>query len=179
MGNEQSKTGPTPSPLRVDQVKFASGSTEPSPATPDSAVAPIDVPPGSIGQGVSDDPLSPGQSFSLPPASGYSRPPRLPLPIEEEDYTPGSPIISPADLEDDIDPIGGDPDGVKRTRSMLSGTTVDDEEVEDEAQGAGGLVGEAVGPAVPTVIEWREGGDKVYVTGTFAGWDRKYRLHKE
>jgi hypothetical protein len=27
------------------------------------------------------------------------------------------------------------------------------------------------------LLEWREGGEKVYVTGTFAGWGKKIRLH--
>jgi hypothetical protein len=28
------------------------------------------------------------------------------------------------------------------------------------------------------VIEWKQGGKKVYVTGTFAGWNKKYRLNR-
>ena len=31
---------------------------------------------------------------------------------------------------------------------------------------------------VPTLFEWTDGGEKIYVTGTFANWNRKYRLHK-
>lgn len=142
----------------------------------------MDVPSGPIAEGVNDTPISPDQSFSLPAATGYTRPPRLPLPIEEEDYTPGSPIISPADITEPIEPIEpieGDPEGTKRTRSMLSGTTVDEDEADDEAPAGAGLAADAIGPTVPTIIEWRHGGEKVYVTGTFAGWDRKYRLHKE
>ncbi|KAK6506921.1 hypothetical protein TWF481_005380 [Arthrobotrys musiformis] len=30
--------------------------------------------------------------------------------------------------------------------------------------------------AIPTTIEWTEGGKKVYVTGTFSGWKKKFRL---
>lgn len=87
---------------------------------------------------------------------------------------PGSPVLSPADLQDAVEPLGHG--GPQRSRSMLSGTTVDDEADEMEE---GGLIGEAQGPSVPTLIEWRGEGEKVYVTGTFAAWDRKYRLHKE
>ncbi|KAH0556713.1 hypothetical protein GP486_005499, partial [Trichoglossum hirsutum] len=31
---------------------------------------------------------------------------------------------------------------------------------------------------VPTTIEWNQGGKLLYVTGTFAGWNRKYRLRE-
>jgi hypothetical protein len=34
-------------------------------------------------------------------------------------------------------------------------------------------------PTVPTLIEWEGGGKSVHVTGTFAGWNRKYRLHRK
>jgi hypothetical protein len=34
-------------------------------------------------------------------------------------------------------------------------------------------------PPVPTTFDWREPGRQVYVTGTFADWDRKYRLRRE
>jgi hypothetical protein len=112
--------------------------------------------------------------YLLPP-SQISRPPRLPLPIEQEVYTPGSPIISPADLSLPLDAAGID--GVlPRRASMLSSTTVDDDDLIDEEE----LRALEATPArvVPTVIEWRQGGEKVYVTGTFAGWDRKFRLHR-
>ncbi len=116
----------------------------------------------------------PEQDHDQLPPSQYSRPPRMPLPIEQEVYTPGSPIISPADLSLplDLDSVDGI---LPRRTSVLSSTTVDDEDVgEDEMRSADGMR-----PAVPTVIEWRQPGEKVYVTGTFARWDRKYRLHRE
>lgn len=31
---------------------------------------------------------------------------------------------------------------------------------------------------VSTVVEWKAGGEKVYVTGTFVNWARKFKLHK-
>lgn len=116
------------------------------------------------------------ESYSMN-TNALSRPPRLPLPIEEEDYTPGSPIISPADVSGPVGPI--EPlegaSGLPRRSSVLSSTTLDDDDLGDDL---GSLEG---GPhiPVPTLLEWREAGEKVYVTGTFAGWDRKFRLHKK
>lgn len=33
--------------------------------------------------------------------------------------------------------------------------------------------------AIPTQVQWKEGGEKVYVTGTFCSWEKKYRLMKQ
>ena len=65
-----------------------------------------------------------------------------------------------------------------RKSSMLSSTTVDEDDVVDDLQP---FAADAAGPpkAVPTTIEWKEGGEKVYVTGTFANWDKKFKLHKK
>ena len=129
------------------------------------------------------DPLSPilsnapgfvDGSYQLPTPSQFSRPPRLPLPIEQEVYTPGSPIISPADLVAPIEPIEGEPI-LPRRSSVLSSTTVDDEDLGDDLTALEG----GPRPTIPTLLEWREEGDKVYVTGTFAGWDKKFRLHRK
>jgi hypothetical protein len=100
-----------------------------------------------------------------------TRPPRLPLPIEEEVHTPGSPIIAPADIDApvlDIDPL--DTDALPRHSSALSNTTIDDEDAEE-------LRVDKTGATVPTTFEWRRGGDKVYVTGTIFQWNKKHRLH--
>ncbi|KAI9786871.1 MAG: hypothetical protein M1839_005102 [Geoglossum umbratile] len=111
----------------------------------------------------------------LPPSQTH-RPPRLPLPIEEEVHTPGSPIISPTDLI----PLSLDHDSVEgalpRRTSVLSSTTVDEDEVVDDL-GQYSIYG-GVRKTIPTPIEWKQGGNKVYVTGTFTGWNRKFRLHK-
>jgi hypothetical protein len=73
-----------------------------------------------------------------------------------------------------IGPTASDAAIIKRT-SVLSSTTADDDDLGDDLQALeGGPI-----PTVPTMLEWREGGDKVYVTGTFAGWDRKFRLHRK
>ncbi|PVI07661.1 carbohydrate-binding module family 48 protein [Periconia macrospinosa] len=116
------------------------------------------------------EPADASQEGFIVPSSHYSRPPRLPLPIEEEPHTPGSPIIAPTDLASPIDhhEIEG---AFPRRSSMLSSTTADDDDLGDEFKGPQGK------ETVPTIVEWEGPGERVYVTGTFAGWDRKYRLH--
>ncbi|KAF7534116.1 hypothetical protein G7Z17_g13406 [Cylindrodendrum hubeiense] len=57
-----------------------------------------------------------------------------------------------------------------RKSSALSATTVDEEEGEE-------LRVDKTRPTVPTKLEWRRGGDKIYVTGTIFQWNRKQRLH--
>lgn len=113
---------------------------------------------------------------SIPPADALSyhliKPPRLPLPIEEEVYTPGSPIIAPADadapllhieaLEDDILP---------RRSSALSSTTAEDDEDAEE------LPVDKTKAVVPTEFVWHGEGEKVYVTGTIFQWSRKSKLY--
>ena len=53
--------------------------------------------------------------------------------------------------------------------------TIDEEETLDELEP---YTTSGVGRAVPTTIEWTAPGDKVYVTGTFVNWEKKYRLHR-
>ncbi|KAJ9142749.1 SNF1 protein kinase subunit beta-3 [Pleurostoma richardsiae] len=109
---------------------------------------------------------------SVQDMSYLTRPPRLPLPIEEEVHTPGSPIIAPADIGEPIESVDGlDSDSnLPRRSSTLSNTTVDDEDAEE-------LRVDKTRPTVPTRLEWRGGGEKVYVTGTIFQWNRKQRLH--
>ncbi|MCJ1247204.1 hypothetical protein MMC30_004418 [Trapelia coarctata] len=123
------------------------------------------------------EPSGPPGDPNYIPVSNLNFPPRLPLPIQEEVYTPGSPIITPADITSVLNE-DGDVDGalVRRT-SLLSHTTADDDEIDDDLQ-AYGLEG-ARGGTVPTRIEWKQGGDRVYITGTFASWSRKYRMHRD
>ncbi|KAF2086964.1 carbohydrate-binding module family 48 protein [Saccharata proteae CBS 121410] len=164
MGNSESRT--------TDDIQSASPRVAPSPLT-----RPVDVPVAPSNR------TDPSPANTVTPSSNdayrmqtdaYSRPPRLPLPIEEEVHTPGSPIISPADFTSPIDPA--DIDGVlPRRASVLSSTTADDEDLGDDSYDMDG----GLRPAVPTVVEWLGPGEKVYVTGTFAGWDRKFRLHKD
>src|SRR5579871_6374920 len=72
----------------------------------------------------------PGE-YALPPSVYLSRPPRLPLPIEEEVHTPGSPIILPQNTISAVEPIEDEGELTKKT-SMLSTTTADDEEIGDD-----------------------------------------------
>lgn len=100
-----------------------------------------------------------------------TRPPRLPLPIEEEVHTPGSPIIAPADLDTPVlDVEALDNDVLPRRASALSNTTIDEEDAEE-------LRVDKTKATVPTTFEWLRGGDKVYVTGTIFQWNKKHRLH--
>lgn len=98
------------------------------------------------------------------------RPPRLPLPIEEEIHTPGSPIAAPEeDINDQIDdaPLD-DQTGIPRRTSGLSNVTDEDDTEE--------LRVDKSRPTLPTRITWLRGGQKVYVTGTPFQWGRKQRL---
>lgn len=102
-----------------------------------------------------------------------ARPPRLPLPIEEEVHTPGSPILGADELAPggdipEIDPESSD--GLTRKSSAVSQATFDDEDSHE-------LRVDRSRPVVPTRIEWNAGGEKVYVTGTIFQWSRKQRLH--
>lgn len=104
-----------------------------------------------------------------------TRPPRLPLPIEEEVHTPGSPILAPDEGQIDEAAVpevelGEAADGMTRKSSALSATTVDEEDAEE-------LRVDRSRSVVPTKLEWKRGGDKIYVTGTIFQWNRKQRLH--
>ena len=115
---------------------------------------------------------------SINDMSYLTRPPRLPLPIDEEIHTPGSPINNPSTAEtpdplDDhevvLEALGND-EGITRLSSGISSTTMDEEEVEE-------LPIDHSSPTIPTRLEWNRGGEKVYVTGTIFQWNRKQRLH--
>jgi len=192
MGNEQSKgqgrqKGSAPPADRPPPFQPTNTTTSPqpqqqlqSPPEPQAAPAPaspsrpVDVPaipreeaPNSNLASIIS-PVSASQHEYMP-VSHFDRPPRLPLPIEEENHQPGSPILSSPIDHDDID--GHLP---RHNMSMLSSTTADEEELGDEFKGPG-----TGRPTVPTLIEWEGPEERVYVTGTFAGWNRKYKLHKK
>lgn len=138
---------------------------------------PVDVPaPTSNTESGSSRSYSQSIEPSGPPATQdmsyhLTRPPRLPLPIEQEVHTPGSPIIAPTDVEApviDVESLDNEP--LPRRSSALSNTTVDEEDAEE-------LRVDKTKSAVPTTFEWQQGGDKVYVTGTIFQWNKKHRLH--
>ncbi|KAL8973212.1 MAG: hypothetical protein Q9183_000114 [Haloplaca sp. 2 TL-2023] len=118
----------------------------------------------------------PPRDLDYVPPSNLNFPPRLPLPIGEEDHTPGSPIITPADLssalnEEDVNGV------LPRQISVLSSTTVEDDDVAgDELQPYSPNGSKRT---VPTTVRWKQGGDRIYVTGTFTMWSRKYRMHRD
>ena len=177
MGSESSKhqrppsrTSTLPPPTHAP----ASHAPSPSPST-----LPVDVPQISPNPDKDTRQLYPtgqpdsGSPYGLPP-SDFSRPPRLPLPIEEV-HTPGSPIITPQDISL---PLGqADINGLPRRASVLSSTTVDEEDVGDNEAFMADQA--TLAPSVPMPIEWKGPGDKVYVTGTFVQWDRKFKLHRD
>lgn len=107
--------------------------------------------------------------------SSFRRPPRLPLPIENNELRPGSPILSPEDVEGQIGRDEDESTGLARKVSMLSSTTVDEDDVGEEFKSDE----PGTGPTLDTLIEWKDGGERVYVTGSYMGWNRKHRLHKQ
>lgn len=122
------------------------------------------------------EPSGPPRDPNWIPPSNLNFPPRLPLPIEEELHTPGSPIItgageSSALHEEDIEGV------IPRQTSVVSSTTLDDEE--DYSNEVQPYPEEASKRLVPTRVQWKQGGDKVYVTGTFTSWSRKFRMNRE
>lgn len=176
----------TASPKTVTQPKpiaIPTGSAPQSDRAEASPAQPIPVPTSATSEDVPAE--------ALPPSDfDFNRAPRLPLPIGEEAYAPGSPIFSPQRVADDVDPQPLDPGSpapsggnVPRRTSLLSSTTADDEEDEDFEERTDelqhGTVVEGTVKTVPTLVEWLEGGEKVYVTGTFANWDRKIRLREK
>jgi hypothetical protein len=151
-------------------------------ATAPSSAEPMDVP-TSISRSRQDDFDESNFSRHYTPVS-QMRPPRLPLPIADAqvDPVPESPTLGPVQTENgdvsnlyDDDPVSATDEKLRRKDSMLSATTQDDEEVGELQPYAVDTTGAKL---VPVPIVWRHGGDKVFVTGTFATWQRKFKLHK-
>lgn len=168
MGNDQSK--PTP---QDDSKKEKSRTTGKS--------TPVKVPRGSDprrqrGPDSQFESSGPPRDPNFVPHSNLNFPPRMPLPIEEEFHAPYSPTIAAQEFSSSLHE--GDVDGaIPRQSSVISSTTLEEEELGNELQPypyeapPQGLV--------PTRLQWTQGGDRVYVTGTFAGWNRKFRMSRE
>lgn len=105
--------------------------------------------------------------------SHLSRPPRLPLPIGDAMSAPGSPIGASGSMGTTTTL---DNRNLDVYRDKGSGDAIDDDDMTDELEEPYPMPG--VNMAVPTTIEWHGDGEKVYVTGTFVNWARKFRLHK-
>jgi hypothetical protein len=101
----------------------------------------------------------------------------LPLPIEEEVHTPGSPIIDPHDITLPLEPSDVEGGALPRKSSVLSSTTLDDDDV-GENDAFDTSQPSSLQMRVPTRMEWNGSGDKVFVTGTFCNWERKLKLHR-
>ncbi|CAL5868274.1 uncharacterized protein PFLUO_LOCUS2498 [Penicillium psychrofluorescens] len=120
---------------------------------------------------------------SGPPLNSYysasahlQRPPRMPLPIGDATTTPGSPIVGPEDSH--IQSLPADrllDEQMDQDASTVGSSTLDGDEIADELQP---YTVSGVGKAVPTLIEWTGPAEKVYVTGTFVNWEKKFRLHR-
>ncbi|KAJ5166370.1 uncharacterized protein N7482_005151 [Penicillium canariense] len=121
---------------------------------------------------------------SGPPLNSYysasqhlQRPPRMPLPIGDATTTPGSPISGPEDSH--IQSLPADQrldEAMDPEATNLSSATLDGEEIVDELFQP--YANSGVGKAVPTIIEWSGPGQKVYVTGTFVNWEKKFKLYR-
>ncbi|KAL2871302.1 putative Snf1 kinase complex beta-subunit Gal83 [Aspergillus lucknowensis] len=117
-------------------------------------------------------PSGPPHKMYYSMSAHLQRPPRMPLPIGDATATPGSPISGP----DDASPLAPDQnpsDTIGVTNPDI--TTIEDDDTVDELQQYANHGG---GRAVPATIEWTGGGNKVYVTGTFVNWEKKFRLHR-
>lgn len=152
------RPAPDAEPTRPVDVPAARDIAPPEPTSP---VSPLDASEAALhAQG------------SVSDMSFIGRPPRMPLPIEEEVHTPGSPITAPDDAGEPVESLdltGVDGDFVRKS-SNLSTTTVDEDDAEE-------LRVDKTRPTVPTRLEWLRGGERVYVTGTIFQWNRKQRLH--
>ena len=152
------------------------------PAAAPSSAEPMDVP-AAMSRSRQDDFEDSNFSRHYTPVS-QMRPPRLPLPIADAQVEPipESPTLGPVQTgNDDVSNLYDDDnmspaeDRLRRKDSMLSATTQDDEEVGELQPYAVDTTGAKL---VPVPIVWRDGGDKVFVTGTFATWQRKFKLHR-
>jgi Glycogen recognition site of AMP-activated protein kinase len=174
---ERSTSRSSPSNARQYELAQRPRPTQPIPTA--SPSVPMDVPTSRSRQSDYLEEEEYGRSRETYAPVSVLRPPRLPLPIADVPM-PDSPTLEPqvfnnADVsifEAEESPIG-DRD-FRRQNSMLSNDTQDDDEIGDELQPYAAQITTQV---VPTVIAWKSDGSKVYVTGTFANWERKFRLH--
>ena len=170
MGQEQSKRAPSRSATHPGVTPAEKERPTPSPE-------PVQVPrPHHEDFADKGGNLTPPGEATSPyglPASQFDRPPRLPLPIER-DPEPASPIISPTDISSPAE--AGEDDGLRRRHSMLSSTTLDDDEGMDAATFNTGH--DSSQPKIPTTIVWRYPAHQVFITGSFVDWQRKLKMQR-
>lgn len=176
MGNSESRSKP-PSRAQTLPPPVDSALGAPSPSS-----QPVDVP--QQNDGLSEDTFEPSnvptsEIHETLLGQRWDRPPRLPLPIEHQKYSPGSPILSPHDpIQRVSSPVESvDAEGSLPRRSSVVSSTMDDDDEGDNDAFANEA--HALQPTVPTHVTWRGEGDKVYVTGTFVNWERKFKLHRD
>lgn len=178
-GSTKSSTPAGTAAAAASSTRASDPKPVPAKAVPDAEpTRPVDVP-NTARDTVPPEPTSPVSPLEASHAQGsvsdmsfIGRPPRMPLPIEEEVHTPGSPITAPEDTGEPVESLdlsGADGDIVRKS-SNLSTTTVDEDDAEE-------LRVDKTRPTVPTRLEWLRGGERVYVTGTIFQWNRKQRLH--
>lgn len=159
----------TDAPVRTTSAAYPS---RPEPAKP---VAIAHAESGSFRSHHSDLVEKPDAPYdeSVQDVSYLTHPPRLPLPIEEEVHTPGSPIIAPIGSGEPLEAWGltENTDGDLARKSSILSESSRDEDEENE------LRIDKDRPLVSMKIEWLRGGEKVYVTGTIFNWSRKMRLN--
>ncbi len=173
MGNAESKHRP---PSRSHTLPPPPSETQsPSPnSQPVDVPAPLSYQDGPNGQDVYEDNIMNSPMFGGP-ASNFSRPPRLPLPIDR-DPEPISPIATPTDGTTPME-TADEVSLTHRPASMLSSTTLDDDEGIADIE-TFTLESDPSNQKVLTTLEWRGVGKTVYVTGTFAKWEKKFRMQK-
>ena len=168
MGNEQSGELASPSDHHDEAGRIKSK------ATPVRVPRPSPDAKRQRGPDTQFEPSGPPRDPNFISHSNFGPPPSLPLPIGEELHTPGSPIINALGSsglhEDDIQ------EGqLPRQTSAVSNTTLEDDELGNELRPCS----EVTRGTIPYTVYWKQGGERVYVTGTFTGWSRKYRMEKE
>jgi len=166
--NEDRSVSPSQKALPIlSKITTTTSQSERAPSETSTvrASAPQDIPSATPHDIPSPDP------YYLPTAQ-YTRAPRLPIPVEEEEQDPGSPIPVPADAGQGAEYAE---DAAAETKSItaLSHVSDADDVSADDVFGLGMMHGL---PRVPTLIEWKEGGDTVYVTGSWSNWEVKLKL---
>ncbi|KKF96447.1 SNF1 protein kinase subunit beta-3 [Ceratocystis platani] len=164
-------TAPISVPLSAQQQQHQPSAPVdvPSSSATDRASSASNRPPGIRASVPTADLVLPMSQNSMTDMTSYlARPPRLPLRIEEEEHTPGSPILPPA-LGEPVGPVDGvmDLDSDPSSTAKSSSSNIDSD----------GLLVDKSRPMVPTRLVWRQGGERVYVTGTPFQWNRKLRMN--
>jgi hypothetical protein len=156
---------------------------EPAPVPVPQASGPVNVPVLRSKQEEQDNDAYAWHQRQYTPISQH-RPPRLPIQMADVPI-PESPTLPPvktgdADVPNIFDHeetqgLSDGPDVLGRRGSIVSTTTQGEEEPGDELVP---FPDGSISQTVPTVIQWNQPGERVYVTGTFAAWEKKFRLHQ-